>query len=240
MEEQTEKEIKELQEEVEDIKTNLLDKLESKIITPLNINMIKPLTGPRMLIFGGTGVIGMSIIKKFYEQYKIYIYSRNTEKHQNLKTKYPNIEFIVGDIRDKDNVNRTISFVFPTVIIMNFSLIANIDEMIKTNINGVSNVVNSIVDNPIYLHSSIDKSIIYLNMTRDETINIAEKLVINTMKTELNNLKFMSIRYGNIIESKNSIINKCHHIGKTLFKSSFVLNSNDSTLFLNKFNVNMI
>lgn len=240
------KEIKELQEELNDIKINLLVKKQnqSNIMTPLSIDIIKPIE-KRMLIFG-CGLLGTNTIKSYYDKYKIFVYSRSVEKHQNLKTKYPNVEFIIGDIRDKKNVARTISLVFPTIIILNFTLLVdNIIEMMKTNINGVKNVINGIIDNQIYLHSSLDKTIIYFNNPLIDTKHLAEQLFLNCMKNfnhsheTINNLniKFISIRVGNIIESKSSIINKCHHIGKTLFKTSFILNSDDATLFLDKIDV---
>lgn len=235
------KEINDLKDEVQEIKDNLLLKknLESKTIIPLNIDLTLPLLSPRMLIFGGTSVIGTGLIKKFYEKYKIYVYSRDNNKQAILQTKFPNISSIIGDVRDYDSVFRSISFIFPTVIILNFSLNAeeNPNEMIKTNINGVSNVINAIIDNPVYLHSSIDKTLIYFNNCSNMFKSIAEKIIINSQIDDLSTLKFVSLRMGNIIETKDSIINKCHMIGKTLSKSSFVLNSPHSTLFLDKLEV---
>ena len=79
-------EIKNLQNEIEEIKTNLLNEKtkESNIITPLNIEKMTDIKENRMLIFGGTGILGTGLIKKFYDRYRIFVYSRNFEKHQNL------------------------------------------------------------------------------------------------------------------------------------------------------------
>lgn len=232
-------EIKDLQDEVNDIKINLLVKKQnqSNILTPLSIDLIKQ-DEKRMLIFG-CGLLGTNIIKSYHDKYKIYVYSRSLEKHQNLKTKYPNVEFIIGDIRDRKNVARTISLVFPTIIVLNFTLyVDDIMEMIKTNINGVQNIIDGIIDNQVYLHSSMNKKIIYFNNPLINTKSISEKLLLSVIKENIKlNIKFISIRVGNIIESKNSIINKCHYIGKTIFKTSFILNSDESTLFLDKVDV---
>lgn len=231
-----------LKDEINEIKDNLLfeKKLESKLITPLQIDLITSYS-PKLLIFGGTSIIGTSLIKKFYEKYKIYIYSRDTSKHNSIQTKFPNVNFIIGDVRDYDNVYRTISLIFPTVIILNFSLYSeeNVNEMIKTNINGVSNIVNSIIDNPVYLHSSINKTILYINNPSNIYKQIAEKLIVNSTD-DINNLKFISLRIGNLIDSKDSIVNKSHFVGKTLSKSTFVLNSPHSTIFLDKLNVDIV
>lgn len=230
-----------IKDEIKEIKDNLLfeKKLESKLITPLHIDFITSYS-PKMLIFG-CGIIGSLLIKKFYEKYKIYVYSRDISKHSSLQTKFPNVNFIIGDVRDYDNVSRNISLIFPTVIILNFSLYSeeNVNEMIKTNINGVSNIVNAIIDNPVYLHSSINKTILYFNNPFNIYKQIAEKLIINSVE-DINNLKFISLRLGNLIESKDNIINKSHFVGKTLSKNSFVLNSPHSTIFLDKLNVDIV
>ena len=235
--EQEQKEISDLHNEIKEIKENLILKknLETKIITPLHIDLTLPSAVPKMLIFGGTSTIGLGLIKRFYEKYKIFIYSRNNQKHYELQTKFPKLTFIVGDVRDYNSVYKNISFLFPSVIILNFSLYAddNPTEMIKTNIDGVSNIINSIINNPVYLHSSINKTVLYIGNPQNPYKTIGEKLIINAVD-DISCLKFISLRISNIIESKDSIINKSHTVGRTLSKTAFILNSERSTLFLDK------
>ena len=61
----------------------------------------------RIFITGGTGFLGRSLIERLYKDNEIIIYSRDESKHYSLKEKYPNIHFIIGDIRDKDLLKRS-------------------------------------------------------------------------------------------------------------------------------------
>ena len=60
----------------------------------------------KIFITGGAGFLGKNLIKRYYENNEITIYSRDEAKHYFLKKQYPKIKCIVGDIRNYDLLKR--------------------------------------------------------------------------------------------------------------------------------------
>ena len=58
--------------------------------------------GEKIFITGGAGFLGRHLIDKLYGDNEITVYSRDEAKHYLLKKHYPEVNFIVGDIRNKD------------------------------------------------------------------------------------------------------------------------------------------
>jgi UDP-glucose 4-epimerase len=56
----------------------------------------------RIFITGGAGFLGKNLIEKLHENNEITVYSRDEAKHYFLKKKYPKVNFVIGDIRNKD------------------------------------------------------------------------------------------------------------------------------------------
>lgn len=54
----------------------------------------------RIFITGGSGYLGKELIKKFYHTNEITIYSRDEAKQYFLKKHYPNLNCIIGDVRN--------------------------------------------------------------------------------------------------------------------------------------------
>ena len=68
--------------------------------------------GKNILITGGTGTFGKQFVKFVAEKYKpnkIIIFSRDEFKQYEMERKYKNIanlRFFIGDVRDRDRLNR--------------------------------------------------------------------------------------------------------------------------------------
>lgn len=56
----------------------------------------------KIFITGGAGFLGKKLIEKLHENNEITVYSRDEAKHYFLKKKYPKVNFVIGDIRNKD------------------------------------------------------------------------------------------------------------------------------------------
>jgi UDP-N-acetylglucosamine 4,6-dehydratase len=176
----------------------------------------------RYLIFGGSGSLGTSLIKRLCIDNDVCIYSRDESKHWALKNKFSgkNISFMIGDIRDKDRVAEVISRFKPNVIII-ASALKHVDicelspeESIKTNIIGPQNIANVVEENS-HLYSKFLETVLMVSTDKAcAPINvygmckaIAERVVLEKARNvENNNIKFCAVRYGNVLESRGSII----------------------------------
>ena len=113
------------------------------------------ITGSRILIFGGTGSLGKTLIKRFLKDNKVCAYSRDESKHWTLKNEIDdsNLTFFIGDIRDKQRCLEALLSFRPTHIII-ASALKHVDdcerspyESVLTNIEGVANIVKCVNEN---------------------------------------------------------------------------------------------
>jgi len=56
----------------------------------------------KIFITGGAGFLGKNLIKKLHKDNEITVYSRDESKHYYMKKEFPSVNFIVGDIRNRD------------------------------------------------------------------------------------------------------------------------------------------
>jgi len=112
-----------------------------------------------ILLTGGTGSFGHSFVKltlKKYNPKKIIIFSRDEMKQWVMAKLYsddPRITFMIGDIRDKDRVNKAVKGV-DYVVHAAATKIAplaeyNPSECVKTNIHGASNLIDACIENNV-------------------------------------------------------------------------------------------
>ena len=58
----------------------------------------------RILIIGGTGALGKTLVKRYYDDNDIIVLSRDEHKHYYLQKEYPNVHSIIGDVKDKSSI----------------------------------------------------------------------------------------------------------------------------------------
>lgn len=169
-----------------------------------------------ILITGGTGSWGQELTTQLLEQYpkKIIIFSRGELAQVNMWRKFSNdkLEFIIGDVRDADAVDRLfnnnhIDCVFHLAALKHVPVCENQpQEAIKTNVIGTTNLVNSAVRYKVkkFIDVSSDKAVSPTNLY-GMTKSVGEKIVI-----QANNLSdstdFVCIRGGNVLGSNGSVV----------------------------------
>ena len=199
-----------------------------------------------ILIFGGTGSLGYELNKKYLENNIIYNFSRDENKHWNMKLyfkNHSNLNFIIGNISNKDKVNETLTRVNPDIIIIASAMKhidqceINISECLNTNVLGTKNVLDSVenLKNQLsnlktVLFVSSDKACSPIN-TYGMSKAISENMIVEKANF-IKNIKFVNIRYGNVLNSSGSIINYLHLIGKNEKYTHLNLTNESMTRFV--------
>lgn len=198
-----------------------------------------------IMIFGGSGSLGNALITKYYENNKIINYSRDENKHWLMELKYKtvNLTNIIGDIRDSDKVEQSILRVKPDIIIVAAALKHidrceyEINECLDTNIKGIQNVLQTIELNCINLPNfetlcfiSTDKACNPVNVYGMSKA-ICESLVIEKSKY-ISDIKFICVRYGNVLNSRGSIIPLLENKSKDPECKEFILTHPLMTRFI--------
>ncbi len=203
-------------------------------------------TNKKILIIGGTGSLGYKLTERYLENNQLYLMSRDESKHWKMTLDFnsnPNINFIIGDIRNRDKVRQSILRVNPHIIILAAAM-KHIDkceyesnECIETNLLGTKNVLDEIELNKKYLTDlesvcfiSTDKACSPVNIYGMSKA-ISESLVVEKSKY-VKDIKFVCVRYGNVLNSRGSIIPILHEIGKNNDIPHFTLTDKRMTRFV--------
>jgi len=203
------------------------------------------MNGKRILLFGGSGSLGNEFIATHLGSNEITNYSRDECKHWQMSLKYrsENLKFIIGDIRNPSSVETAILRVQPHIIVIMAALKHidrceyAVDECIQTNCNGPMNVVNAVEKNNDRITSlecvvmvSTDKACEPTNVYGMAKA-IAESAVVEK-SLYVKNRKFVNIRYGNVLNSRGSIIPILHEKGADPNVTEFTLTHPDMTRFV--------
>ncbi len=179
------------------------------------------------LIFGGTGSLGKKLIHRFLSSdNRVTVYSRDEAKHWSIKNELSNdpnvknLNFIVGDIRDFDRVKEAITNHSPDVIIIAAAL-KQVDtcelspiESVKTNLLGTENVIRAVLENDKTLRKVKPSKVLFVSTDKAcSPVNVygmckamSERIVTSQAQRYHFDLDFLCVRYGNVLESRGSII----------------------------------
>lgn len=170
-----------------------------------------------ILITGGTGSFG----KKFVEMMlrnskanKVIIFSRDELKQSQMAEQFKDkrIRFFIGDVRDKERLNRAFKSVDIVVHAAALKQVPALEynpfEAIKTNIMGSQNVIDAAIDQGVHrvLLISTDKATNPINLY-GATKLCAEKLfVAGNAYSGSGETKLSVLRYGNVLGSRGSLL----------------------------------
>tara|TARA_B100000900_G_C20600470_1_gene725323 strand:- start:5108 stop:6133 length:1026 start_codon:yes stop_codon:yes gene_type:complete len=174
--------------------------------------------GGRLLITGGTGSFGSTMVKKLLWEdsvEEIRIFSRDEKKQDDLRKALNSkkVKFYVGDVRDLQavrNAVRGVDYVFHAAALKQ---VPSCDffplEAVKTNVLGTANVLTACkeYDNTVkkVVVLSTDKAVYPIN-----AMGISKAMMEKTMVAESRNCSesqmFCGTRYGNVIASRGSVV----------------------------------
>jgi len=167
-----------------------------------------------ILILGGTGALGNTLTKRYVSENEIIIFSRDEHKQVNMKQKFPNVIYQIGDVKDRDSILQCLNEYKPNIVINTAALKHvpicedNPYESVKTNIIGHKNLIDCVnlskhqIETLMFI--STDKACKPINVY-GMCKAISERLYIDYANKQ-DDIKVVLCRYGNVLESTGSVI----------------------------------
>ena len=174
----------------------------------------------KIFLTGGTGTFGQEFTRHLLRRKnieKIVIYSRDELKQsvmrEQLKKFDKKLRFLIGDVRDLKRLETCIA---DCEIIVHAAAMKRVEvceqnpiEAIKTNIYGSENIVSLALNNP-YVKKSIlistDKAVNPINLYGSTKLSSERLFLSANNMIGPKNKRFSVIRYGNVVNSRGSVI----------------------------------
>jgi UDP-N-acetylglucosamine 4,6-dehydratase/5-epimerase len=172
--------------------------------------------GKVLLITGGTGSFGNTVLRRFLDTgiAEIRIFSRDEKKQDDQRKRYanPKLKFYIGDVREPASIKaamRGVDFIFHAAALKQVpSCEFHPMEAVRTNVLGTENVLDAAIDAGVQrvVCLSTDKAVYPINamgMSKAimEKIVVAKSRSLNSGETVI-----CGTRYGNVMGSRGSVI----------------------------------
>jgi len=187
----------------------------------------------RIFITGGAGYLGKNLIKRFYADNEITVYSRDESKHYYLKKEFPKINCIVGDVRNFDLLKRASKKhqvgIFAASLKQIEAVDQNVEEAVDIIINGSLNSRRAAEENDMEAACfiSTDKSRAATTLYGSMKFVAGESFIVNA---GYSGVRLSSAIYGNVLNSTGSIIPLMWDVIKK--KYELTLYSSEMTRFM--------
>lgn len=163
----------------------------------------------KIFITGGAGYLGRNLVKRYYNDNEITVYSRDEAKHYYLKKEFPNINCIVGDIRNYDLLLRASKGhdigIFAASLKQIGAVDQNVEESVRIIIDGALNSRRVAEENNMEAACfiSTDKSRAATTLYGAMKFVANESFIVNSHVTPT---RLSSAIYGNVLNSTGSVI----------------------------------
>lgn len=176
------------------------------------------LSNSTILVTGGTGSFGNAFIPMTLNRYnpkKIIVFSRDEMKQWEMQQKFKDddrVRFFIGDVREKERLQRALSGVDFVVHAAATKIIPTAEynpfECIKTNIMGGVNVIDASLDSGVkrVVALSTDKASSPINLYGATKLASDKLFVAANSYSGSTGTRFSVVRYGNVMGSRGSVI----------------------------------
>ena len=176
------------------------------------------LDGSSVLITGGTGSLGKSLVEYLLKETKvrrIAIFSRDELKQQHLRIQFqdnPRLRWFLGDVRDLDRLKRAFHGVD---YVIHAAALKQVDtgeynpmEFVKTNVLGSQNVIDASIEVGVkrVVALSTDKASSPINLYGATKLTADKLFVAANNYSQAYGTSFAVVRYGNVMGSRGSVI----------------------------------
>lgn len=176
------------------------------------------INGKSVLITGGTGSFGNKFVEialRDYEPERVIVFSRDELKQYEMQQKFNHdgrLRFFIGDVRDKDRLNRAFHGVDLVIHAAALKQIPaaeyNPFEVIKTNVIGAQNIIEAAIDCGVkkVIALSTDKAANPINLYGATKLCSDKLFVAGNSYVGFRGTGFSVVRYGNVVGSRGSVI----------------------------------
>lgn len=174
------------------------------------------------LITGGTGSLGRALARLLLEKHKslkgVRVFSRDELKQWEMKQELAPIignvpiSFLIGDVRDRKRIELAAKGVDVIIHCAALKQIPSSEdnplEVIQTNILGSQNVLYAALENEVgkVIAISTDKACHPINLYGATKLCLERLFIQGNMYSGNRNPRFSVVRYGNVLESRGSVI----------------------------------
>ena len=169
-----------------------------------------------LLITGGTGSFGVSVLHRFMNSdlREIRIFSRDEKKQDDLRKRYnsPKLKIYIGDVRDQRSVAgamRGVDYVFHAAALKQVpSCEFHPMEAVRTNVLGTENVLEAAIEAKVQrvVCLSTDKAVYPINAMGISKAMMEKVMVATSRNLEKSGTVICGTRYGNVMASRGSVI----------------------------------
>ncbi|MDY0361703.1 MAG: nucleoside-diphosphate sugar epimerase/dehydratase [Desulforegulaceae bacterium] len=179
------------------------------------------LTGKVVLVTGAAGSIGSGLCQQIleYSPKELILFDRAEsplyEIELELKKLFPFIRIVsvLGDIQEKDDLNKVFSIRKPEIVFhaaayKHVPMLENYPwKAVKNNIEGTTNLVDTAVEFGCekFVFVSTDKAVNPTNIM-GASKRVCEIIIQNKNRKTQSKIKFITVRFGNVIGSAGSVI----------------------------------
>lgn len=185
----------------------------------MNKEYSKKIKGSTILITGGTGSFGNSVVNQLIplKPKRIIIFSRDEKKQFDMRNKFDNplLKFVIGDVREPESILRAmedVDYVFHAAALKQVPTCEFFPmEAVKTNVYGTQNVLSAAKYHKVkrVVVLSTDKAVYPINAIGISKA-MMEKIMIAESKNFIDSGKkdtiFCGVRYGNVLYTRGSVL----------------------------------
>lgn len=173
-------------------------------------------SGKRLMITGGTGSFGKTVLGRFLETdvERIIVFSRDEKKQEDLRVRLKNskVQFVLGDVRDAASIceaMKGVDYVFHAAALKQVPSCEFFPmEAVRTNIHGTENVLKAAIANGVkrLVLLSTDKAVYPINAMGISKAMAEKVLISRALAAGADETVMCATRYGNVMASRGSVI----------------------------------